>query len=310
MSYPSTIPNSFQGYDFTSCNRGDNSFRTEDGSRYLFMRQGGFATIVSASPPQYASGDLHMYCFKSADDGQSWTDMGSVNTQATDPVGGGFGGLGPIMRDGDTVYFVGVVMSGSSAASLKVFKYDLGADTWDSGADYASPVPLRDSSVPGVLAKLVLLSAGSYLLVFNGSTESVSGNQRRRMYTSTFDGSTFGMAVMVPDETGNDVDYYFADAIVDSDGAVHVLYTIKDFGGSVSAVCHRSLDASTWSAEQQIALAFPASPLPTSALPTSVFHASRDRPLCFRRRLSVLKADRTDPWRCSPLRAPMRTASG
>lgn len=263
MSYPSTIPNSFEGYDLTSCNRGDNSFNYGD-ARYLFMRQGGFATIASAPSPQFASGTLRMHCFKSADDGQTWTDMGSVNTQAADAVGGGFGGVGPIMRDGSLVYFVGMVMSGGNVASLKVFTYDLSTDSWDSGTPYSAPVPFRDTRPPHVLAKLVLLSAGSYLLVYNGTVETISGVDYRRIYISTYDGSTWGTETAVPDESGNTTDYYFTDAIVDAGGVMHVLYTLKVNGG-IAAVCHRSLNGSTWSSEQQIATAFPSAlPLPDS----------------------------------------------
>lgn len=261
MSYPTTIPNSFQGYDLTSCNRGDNCFLTEGGARYLFARQGGFAAIDSAPPPYFASGDILMHAFKSTDNGLTWTDKGAADNGSYYSLPGGYGGIGPILRDSDgtTVWWVGITISSAPATTgLKIFKFDLGTDTWDSGTTYTAPLPIRDTSVPGPLAKLLQFSDGSYALVYNGAKETISGIDYARIYYCTFDGSTFGTPVMMPGQSGNPNKYYFVDAIVDALDVVHILYTNIDTTDSANRnICHKSLDGATWSAEQAIAYAGP-----------------------------------------------------
>jgi len=263
MSYPTTVPNSFEGYDLTSSNRGDNWIRTATAT-YLFCRQGGFATIATEPSPQFASGDLHMYAFKSTDDGLTWTSQGSVDTLSSGGVGGGFGGVGPICRDGDTVYFVGVTTISGATSGIIVFAFDTLTDTWDGGTSAATPLPVWNTSWPGVLARMVTYGPGSMAMVYNGAPENIAGTDYARMYFVTFNGSGWGTPVAIPDESGNQIHYVFTDLLVDSGGKTHLIYGTEDGSGNTN-VCHRTLDG-TWSAEQQVVTSVSVNPDQTSNL--------------------------------------------
>lgn len=243
MSYPVDLPDSPQGYSLgINGSRGKHGFEY-GGNFYLFLAQDN-----QDSTPD---GDWKIHALKSTDLGLTWSDMDSSNAVDAFPDTGPIANLADtytVARDGDTAWVIVVRTSGTPIApsidGLQVTAFDLSTDTWGTPNDFAAPVlDFMNDSGRQLMLELCVIEPSNYQLMYSGTRESVSGSDRGRVYIASFDGSTFGTGVALPDQSGDAINYSGVSSVADSGLRAHFFYTSNESGSIGSPLYHVALDS-------------------------------------------------------------------
>ena len=211
MSYPSEVPTVLSGYDFGNSARSCPGFEFS-GNQYLFVRQGGGGT---------PTGDLGVHAMKSTDAGLTWTEKDAAHHP--DLVAGGTL-LAPytVMRDGATVYLIdatGTVGFPGTPTGLQWWSYNLTTDLWSARSSTASIVP-GIMQANELMLDLKKRDTNDYVLFYSGPREGALA----RVYYATFNGTTFGSAVKLPNQTSATHLRYGVDCSIDSTKTTHFYY--------------------------------------------------------------------------------------
>jgi len=199
----------------------DSAFE-HDGNQYAILVSGGY--------PSGAEGDGKFHALKSTDGGATWTEMDAANAPAPDGEGAlaipGWRPAQSICRDGSTVYLVAAKYALAATNGVQTWTFNLSTDTWAAGITSSVIKPQYGLGLTEYTPALKLLrvAAGSLVCVFGASESGAWTGTDQRIYTATFDGSTFGTPTILPGESGAGYDFLFGDAFVDSGGYLTVFY--------------------------------------------------------------------------------------
>lgn len=225
------------GYDVGDQPRGEYAFEHE-GTAYVFLRQ---STLT---------GDRKVYAFSTSDDGATWTDHGAADFVTEDTA------HYTVAHDGDTAYLLILETSGpgdhllGAPAAVKLFTFGLTSHTWSSATTFGSgPGAFVDFEYSGnvvgeihvltALMRLLVRGPGDCVFYYSGAPTVSGGRQYSKLYTRTFNGTTFGTPQALPDQD-DAVVYNGQGGCVDSAGNCHLLYSS---GNTVLHVGLSPLDA-------------------------------------------------------------------
>jgi hypothetical protein len=213
------------GYDCGDRPRGEYVFE-HAGALYAFLRQ------------SIQEGDRKVYVFRSSDDGATWVNLGP-NSYATENQA-----RYTIAHDGNVAYMLvleanydpgGSYVAGASVPTvLKLFTFDLSAQTWSSAIDFSSgPGAFVDFEYNGnalfghnvttAFMRLLVRGPGDCVFFYSGSPSLSGGNQYAKLYARPFNGTTFGTQQVLPSQDGA-TRYNGVGGCVDSAANCHLVY--------------------------------------------------------------------------------------
>lgn len=270
MSFPTSFPNSPQGYSFGCTAYGNRHAAFEyAGNLWAFVTQDGPFNDSDPVP------DYRCHAMMSSDAGLTWTEQDAANAPG-DPLGTApnftnlddTGTEGPqysVAVDGSTALIFSVQLGvifvppstrlPTSIQQNQLIKFDLIAKTWNNS--YVTPTRVVDiqrngsdptdpfNTIGVTYAQLIVLGPNDYVLFFSSLPEIVGGTLAyARMSYARFDGTTMGSVVNLPDQAGNAINYWPVDAVLDENGVIRFFYQIRSF--AVPSLFHISLDTGTW----------------------------------------------------------------
>jgi len=234
------IGTTLKGYDFSGNPALTPSGFEYLGNQYCFIHQGG-----STSP----NSDGLIHAFKSTDDGATWTEQDTANAPF---IGLNFSSGHTICRDNDLVYVIYIrISAGPTIDGVSVVIYNLSTDLWVLPAVDYFPLPHAGPNCPmlGFMVAsqiqicLIRRGSGDMIFYFSGQQETVGGFDWPRVYYCTFDGTTFGTAVKLPDQA-TIADFFFPCAAASAGGIMHFSYTDGGTTGPGFNVWHIAMNSS------------------------------------------------------------------
>ncbi len=228
MAYPATVPSDF--------NLGGNSVRAQFaleylGNEYAFVAQNAVNGI----------GDCKLHIMKSTDFGQTWAESASLLPDCVlFQFGAGF--CYTVAQDGTNVIVVFVRATIGPAGpgipivdGLTVAIFSLLTETFGASTNYTTvQVPLnfaKYNKPPAdtgdyIVLRLAVRGTGDYILYYSIVAENVGGTLRGRCGYSTFDGTTFGASVALPNQAGSALSFIPTSVICEpTSGRTHFFYT-------------------------------------------------------------------------------------
>lgn len=180
--------------------------------------------------------------FKSTDGGNTWSEQDSANAPSIFSTAN-FKSITAAMED----TFIAVMRPGD-ASTYSTFRFNVATDTWETSSWGGNSGHTMNTNVTGVAPLLLAYrptSSNKFAAAFNGPTETVMGNPRRRVKVKRTATSSGGYDIVgspnTPDTTtlpGTAVDYDLRASIYDGNGIAHFFWTQSDD----SNLRHRSFD--------------------------------------------------------------------
>ncbi len=250
---PAAIGTALFGSDFGSSAWGDLAFEY-NGVQYAFL--------CAEGEPSGTRGDQKIHAMHSADGGATWTELDAAHAPAAQFFS--YSNTYTAVRDGSIVVMLYATWpSGQNPVTtggLRIQTFDLATGLW--GAITTSSALTLTSAGPvghGHLAPfidLVMRGHNDYVLYYTGAGETVAGTfdgrtwsgggttVASRLYSATFDGTTFGAETMLPGQAGVVRNFYPEGAKADSAGILHFLFTADNIASTSGlATYHVGMDA-------------------------------------------------------------------